>query len=460
MTDTLFKKMSAATLVPPHVMPAAAPLPLWRFLPTFVRNPLASLPASVYRERFVQGVRGNSVWVTAPDLIERLLLDNPAIGKTPLERRVFEHSLGDGILTSEGASWKWQRRTAAPLFRHADLLALAPTMVDAASEQVAIWRADAASSVQAISRDMEATTFKIISRTIFAGAADAEGEAIQRAGTTFLENISWEIAFGIVGLPKWVWHPGKWPGRRAADEMRSAVASVLERRRAAGAEGNDITARLIRARDPETGAPMSDSQLIDNLLTFLAAGHETTAKALTWALYLLARAPEWQQKLHDEAISASGDHGLDARSLDALVLTKQVVKETMRLYPPAPVMTRITLAPMRLDDAELPAGTTIVIPIYALHRHEKLWESPGTFDPVRFTPEREAKYARAQFMPFGFGPRICIGMSFAMIEATLLLATFVRAAQFGWDGAHLPEPVSRITLRPRGGMPLIVTIRK
>lgn len=467
-------------LIPPQIVPPQDHLPLWKFIPTFARNPLNTMPQSVYEQRYVYRPQGNTIWVTAPDIVERLLLtESHNIGKTKLERRVFEQSLGDGILTSQGASWKWQRRTAAPLFRHADLLALIPAMVAAAEEQAAQWAAKPSGTVQAIDQDMEAVTFNIISRTIFAGGADTEGDAIRHHADVLLDNTPWRILTAIFNAPGWMWYPGKYKTRRSATAIRAAVATILERRRASGTDGaTDITARLIQARDPETGAPMSDAQLIDNLLTFLAAGHETTAKALTWTLYLLARAPDWQERVRDEVDRIAGGASLTAAHLDQLVITRQVVKEAMRLYPPAPMMSRVTAGPslsrakngqmvalseqtpFRIDDFDLPPHTHIVIPIYAIHRHLALWDNPERFDPARFSAEREAQHARTQFMPFGFGPRICIGMSFAMMEAVLLLATFVRAARFDWDGVHAPEPVSRITLRPRGGMPLLVTPRK
>ncbi len=455
--------MSTSTqfLVPPHAEPADSVLPLWRFIPRFIRNPLRALPAQIYTDRFVlrEGAR-RTVWIAAPDLIEKVLLtDTTHVAKSAIERRALGPALGDGILTSDGAAWRWQRRTAAPLFRHADILALAPIMVAAAEDQVAEWRAVPWPQRRPVDRDMDETTFKIISRTMFAGGVDGEFAMIQSAGGEFLGAITWELAAAILNLPRWMWHPGKAVIARSAERMRGAVAALLVRRRAVGATGDDITARMIRARDPETGAPMSDAQIIDNLLTFLAAGHETTAKALTWALYLLARAPEWQDRIVDEVRRVAGADRLTAAHVVDLKITQQVVKEAMRLYPPAPVITRIAKAPITLDDRTIAAGTMIIIPIYAVHRHRALWDTPDVFDPARFAPEREATYARAQFMPFGAGPRICIGMSFAMIEATLLLATFVRGALFHWDSVHNPEPVSRITLRPRGGMPLLVSKR-
>jgi cytochrome P450 len=205
---------------------------------------------------------------------------------------------------------------------------------------------------------------------------------------------------------------------------------------------------------------MSERQLIDNLVTFLAAGHETTAKALTWTLYLLARAPDWQERIRAEAVEVAGKDPIAAGHIDALPVTRAVIKEGLRLYPPAPVMTRVAATRTKLGPETIAPGTLVVIPIYVVHRHRKLWDDPDRFDPDRFRPEREAKYPRTQFMPFGFGPRTCIGMSFAMMEATAILATLVRGAHFGWDGTHLPEPLSRVTLRPRGGMPLAVTLRE
>ena len=463
--DTLAPSIAPAIpadvrLVPPLVTPPANQLPLWRFIPTFIRNPIATMPQAVYEERFVYRPKGNTIYVTAPDLIERLLLSEVgSTGKTTIERRALS-ALGDGLLTSEGASWKWQRRTTAPVFRHADLMALIAAMVTAAEELVAAWRTRVPGGLQAIDQDMEEVTFNIISRTIFAGAADSEGDTIRKNSDVLLDTVPWRLITAIFNLPKWVWHPGKTAAALSAASSRATVAAILTRRRAAGTDnGTDITARLINARDPDTGAPMSDAQLIDNLLTFLAAGHETTAKALTWTLYLLSRAPDWQQRVCAEVAQVAGKSTLTAAHLDQLLLTRQVIKEAMRLYPPAPMMSRVTLNPFKVDDLELPERTQVVIPIYAIHRHERLWDNPNTFDPARFAPEREAKYARTQFMPFGFGPRICIGMSFAMMEAVLLLATFARDAKFSWDGSHLPEPVSRVTLRPRGGMPLHVTMR-
>jgi cytochrome P450 len=462
MTTALGKRENAAALYPPTVTPPSGPLPLRRFLLTFVRNPLSSLPLPVYEQPVFAYDNGRNLvaYVTSPELIEKVLLHESAqFPKSPIEKRVFHYTLGDGILTSEGANWRWQRRTTAPLFRPADLASLVPAMTAAADEQVARWRRRGPGAVSAIDRDMSETTFRVISATMFAGSADAEAATIMHAADRALATISWDIAAAMLRLPRWMWFPGKYRRRRSGRRLRASVAAILARRRAAGLDGTDLLARLARAQDPETGSPMSEKQLVDNLVTFLAAGHETTAKALTWTLYLLARAPQWQDRVLAEVRTVVGTIPVRAQHLDRLPVTRAVLKEAMRLYPPAPVMTRIAAGSMELGQQAIRAGAFIIIPIFAVHRHRKLWQDPDRFDPERFAPEREAQYPRTQFMPFGFGPRTCIGGTFAMMEATAILATLVRRARFEWDGVHLPEPVSRVTLRPKGGMPLKVWLR-
>ena len=339
MTTVFAPRTEPQALYPPTVVAPPRPLPLRRFLLTFVRNPLSSLPRPVYEEPIVfhDNGRGGIAWVTDPALVEQVLLHgNAQFPKSPLERRVFAHTLGEGILTSEGASWRWQRRTAAPLFRPADLSGLVPIMTKAAEDQVARWRTSDPGTVHAIDRDMTETTFHVISATMFAGSADAEAAAILKSADTALATISWDIAAAMLRLPAWMWYPGKFKRRRAARTLRAAVAAILARRRATGLEGDDLLARLARAQDPETGEPMSEKQLIDNLVTFLAAGHETTAKALTWTLYLLARAPQWQERILAEIDAVVGKEAVSAEHLERLPVTRAVLKEAMRLYPPAP----------------------------------------------------------------------------------------------------------------------------
>lgn len=451
----------APSLRPPTVVAPSEPLPLAKFLPTFIRNPLRAIPQQSYEDPYVifRNSRATTVYVTDPALVERVLLQEAdEFPKTGMEKRVFGPTLGEGILTASGPSWRWQRRTAAPLFRPGEIAALVPMMSAEGRAQIERWRADPPGSVQDVEKAMTETTYRVISATMFGGAAHAEGDAIQSGAETSLNWVSWEIAFAILRIPPWVWHPGKWPRAIAARKMRAAVHAILARRRDVGLQGDDLMARLAAAKDPETGEPMSDDQIVDNMLTFLAAGHETTAKALSWTLYLLARDDRWQNRIREEVAAVAGTAPITQAHLERLTITRQVAKEGMRLYPPAPVMSRISTKAVKLGETWVDPGTNFVIPIYAIQRHRKLWANPDLFDPMHFSPEQEKQHARAQFMPFGFGPRLCIGMSFALMEAQAILAELIRKARFEWDGKHAPEPVSRVTLKPRGGMPLKVTL--
>ena len=459
-----------APLYPPTVPAPEKLLPLWRMLPTFVRNPLRATPRAAYDDDLVvfRPTKTRSiVWLSDPAMVERVLVaEADKVVKSPAEVRVLGASLAGSILLAEGADWRWQRRALAPLFRAADIQNYVPAMAAAADAQVARWRAAAVAGDQthAIDNDMLKVTFDVIIATMLVGGRPAEAETILKAGSDYLARASWPLAYALLRMPQWMPHPATGTMRRAATAMRGAVSAIVARRRTEGGAPQDLLGRLLAARHPDTNEPMADDLVISNLLTLLEAGHETTAKALTWTLYLLARSPHWQQRVHDEVINVASDGPLTPPQLSRLVVTLRVIKEAMRLYPPAPVMARLTTVPMTFTGSDgkvhrLPKGTQLIIPIYAIHRHTKLWADPDRFDPDRFLPAAEAGRPRTQYMPFGGGPRVCIGAQFAMTEATVLLATFVRAARFEWDGHHLPEPVSRVTLRPDGGMPLKVVMR-
>lgn len=447
-------------LYPPAVKPAARALPLSLSILRFVRNPLRSIPRSAYEKPIVTYGRKRPLvaWITGPDLLEQILVrDTHLYPKTRLDKRVLRPVVGEGLLTSDGAHWRWQRKLASPLFRPSDTQQYVPEMVRAAEEQVARWRAKGMRIDTEIERDMAETTFAVIARTILAGIDEQEGREIQRTGHAYIEPIMWSVASALLLLPEALWHPGHGKMRKAAREGRDVVQRLLDKRRARGVEGDDLVARMLRARNPDTGEAMTDEQLIDNLATFLLAGHETTAKTLTWTLYLLARVPEWQERLRAEVADVTGGAPITAEMIPRLVITQRVLKESMRLYPAVPAMTRVNAQAVEIGGVTFPAPALLVVPIYIVHRHRALWDDADRFDPDRFLPTQEAKMKRTQFMPFGIGPRVCIGASFAMTEATAVLATLLQNVRVEWDGMHAPEPVSRITLHPRGGMPLRVT---
>ncbi len=452
---------SAAALYPPTVIPPPKPLALRKFVFQFMKNPLLVLPQGAYEEPILTMDSGRSrvFWVTGPDLVEEVLIKRAGdFLKSPVEKRAFRRTLKDGVLSADGNLWRWQRRTMAPLFRPAEIQNYIPGMAQPAEDQLAKWRASPPGSIQQIDEDMVETTFSVIARTMLQGGEPREAEIIKRATAQSLSHIAWEIMYGLLRLPLWLPHPASWALSRSARQLRGAVHDIIARRQAEGGGGGDLLGRLLAARDPETGEPMSMEQLINNLLTLLEAGHETTSRALSWTLYLLARAPDWQDQVRAEVAAICGEGKIEPDHVAKLQVTQQVLKESMRLYAPVPVMSRIAAAPVELGGMVIKPGGVAVIPIFCIHRHKMLWDDPDRFDPTRFEPAREATHRRTQFMPFGGGQRVCLGNSFAMTEATLILATFIRAARFDWDGKHNPEPVSRVTLQPRGGMPLKVTL--
>ncbi|MFY0613501.1 MAG: cytochrome P450 [Hyphomicrobiaceae bacterium] len=450
----------SAPLYPPAITPPDDPQKPIEFLLTFVRNPLLTLPKGAYQRPVLvhrPTSRVKVAWICDPAVIEDMLVDKHGrFKKNLVEERVLGPILGNGVLIADGAAWRWQRRAIAPLMRAGDIGTYVPAMVQASHELLDRWRKSSNGTSQRVDKEMVDLTFAIIARTMLTGGEPAEADMIKREGEQFISHTSWEIAYTLLRLPRWLPHPDKWRTRRAARRVRKAVLSIVRRRRKMSEHSDDLLGRLLRAEDPETGQTMNDEQVVDNLVTLLAAGHETTAKALTWTLYLLARAPDWQQRARDEIRNVVGDGPVTTGHLDQLTVIDRVLKESMRLYPPVIVIARTPTKRLELLGEYFNPGDQLTIPIWCLHRHEQLWDDPDRFDPDRFLPEFDKDRPRTQFMPFGAGARICIGMSFAQVEAKVILATLLRHASFEWDGAYVPEPVSRVTLRPRDGMPLKV----
>jgi cytochrome P450 len=460
----------ARPLYPPAIEAPANPLSTFPLLYQAVQNPLRTLPRSTYTDPvtlYRPSPTRTVAWICHPDLIEDLLVDKQGrFHKHDFEERVLGSAIGDGLLTARGDHWRWQRRTLAPLFRPGEIAAYVPKMADVARAMTDTWRATARvrgddTFRSAFDREMVDVTFRIISATMLAGGEPAEAETIKQAGDDYLRPSSWEVAFAILQLPRWLWNPAKGRMGRSARRMRDAITQIVERHANSPGAANgsgDLLARLLAARDPETGQAMGRDLVIDNLLTLLNAGHETTARALTWTVYLLSQAPDWQERARAEVLGVVGDTAIGAGDLDRLEIVERVLKESMRLYPPAAVLARTPKAPTTLGGIAYKPGDQLVVPIWSLHRHEALWDDPCRFDPDRFLPEREAAMARLQFMPFGAGPRVCIGSGFAMAEAKVLLAEMLRSASFSFAGDRPPEPISRVTLRPRHGMTMDVTL--
>ena len=310
-----------------------------------------------------------------------------------------------------------------------------------------------------VAREMMRTTFDIIVETMLSGRGGIDVDRVERGITDYLESTSWVIALTLVRAPAWLPYPGRRRAEAARDELRAELLRLVQDRRRAGERSEDLITLLLEARDPETGQTMDDRDIADNLLTFITAGHETTALALAWTFYLLSLHPEAEARTLREIEAVTGGGPLEAAHLDRLVYTRQVLQESMRLYPPAPVVVRAATRDVRIGDALVRTGSPVYVPVYAVHRHEALWDAPDRFDPDRFTPDRVKSRHRYAYLPFGAGPRVCIGMSFAMLEAVAILAMLLPAMRLQLRPGYEPELKLRITLRPAGGMPMRVAPR-
>ncbi|MGI9524095.1 MAG: cytochrome P450 [Hyphomicrobiaceae bacterium] len=447
-------------LYPPTVTPPDQPLPLAKYCLTFIKNPLQAIPRQVYEQPIVTyrpAPNTTIVWVTDPPLIESILRDKDGrFEKSPLEKRAFQRTVRQSLLTAEGTDWRWQRHAIAPLFRLTEIAGYVPAMLAAAQDLIKDWHSHPPEALRRIDKDMTDVTFSVIARTMLKGGEPSQSLAIKQAGEAYLSSIPWEMIWALLQMPQWLPHLATWKLNRKSQAMRRAVATVVAQHPSSDPSKDDLMARLKAARHPDTGETMDTNLLVDNLLTLLIAGHETTAKALAWTLYLLARAPDWQEAVRHEINCVTHGSQISEEHLGQLHITSRVIKESMRLYPPAPVLARQPLETIELAGNRIPSKAQVVIPIFCVHRHRRLWDDPDLFNPDRFLPAQSGHISRTQYMPFGAGLRTCVGMSFAMVEATALLAAFIQNAEFSWDGQHTPEPISRITLRSKGGMPLFV----
>ncbi|OHZ40348.1 cytochrome P450 [Agrobacterium vitis] len=420
-----------------------------RVIADLIRNPLDALPPQIYDHKLVYSQFGDEVrlHVMDPELIHEALVKNAAVlGKGEDVRRALGPALGQGLLTADGAHWKWQRQSVAAGFQWEKLRGFLPAMVAAAERRRDSWQAG---ETVDIGHEMMQTTFDIIVETMMTGRDRIDVARVEQSVTDYLEPTGWMFALGMLKAPEWVPYPGKGKASRAVDYLRSAMATMIAERRAEGVERADLISMLLSAHDPETDREMNDEQIIDNLLTFISAGHETTALGLAWTFHLLAKHPAIEQKLLDELDRVVGDGPVLAEHVEKLTYTKQVFNEAMRLYPPAPVITRTANEAFTLGQHHIQAGTILLGPIHAVHRHSLIWDRPEVFDPDRFAPEAVKARHRYAFMPFGAGPRICIGSAFATMEAVAILAVLAKTFRLRNKSEATPEPTMRITLRPK-----------
>ena len=449
------------------VQPGAHVAEMRRTVPHADELPLAGSLRNFNRDRlgFVQGLARSYgdisrfhfgpfpvAFFNSSELMHSLLVEHANDFDTGVVRRnAFQPILGNGLFVSEGELHRRQRKAMAPAFQPRHIKAYADTMVHYAELAQAQW---ADGQQVGINAEMIHITMSIVGKVLFDADVFTESDELGASITVALEHANYVFS-RVVSIPITWPIPRHRRTRRALAFLRGRIQQMIDDRRRNGEERDDFLSILLRTRD-EDGNPMSDEQISDEAVTFFGAGHETTATALTWAWYLLAKHPEVSARLRDEAASVLGGRPPTYNDLTRLPYALQVFKETMRLYPPAYLLSRVALHDVEVGGYLIKRGTTVMLSPYAIHRRPDYFLDPTRFDPERFTPEREAALPRYAYMPFGAGPRICIGNHFALMEGHLLLADLAQRVRFELvPGQHIvPNPM--VTTRPRGDIQMIV----
>ncbi len=440
------------------ITPPPQPLGTIAALRTLRRNPAEYWPSGLYHgETFASPLMGRTFFETArPDHAKTVLLDKrDHFERSSLVKLMLGDALGDGLIVADGASWKKQRAIAAPIFRQDHLDDFLPVIDRAAV--ACVGRLGNTSGPQPMLPAMLDTAMDIIVETMF-GAARFDRRQTIADIDLLLKAMGAPAMPDLLNLPGWVPRLGLAKGKAAATRLRAVCQHVLDAKRADGDSDGGMTARLLEARDPETGEGLSDEAIVDNIMTFVGAGHETTSAGLCWALYLIAQQPDLQSELTAQARNALCDP-VGPQTMAQLDLHWRVFQEAMRLYPPIAAVSRNVAGGIEIDGQDLKCGDHVTLVIMAMHRNPDLWPDPDTFDADRFLPEAVKQRDRYAYMPFGAGPTICIGWKLAMMEATLILARLLEAFEFTPAQSRTPYPVVRVTTRPDDGMILNVSRR-
>lgn len=390
--------------------------------------------------------------LASPEAVHQVLVGNrDNYPKQSRGYRAFREALGRGLVTSEGELWRRQRRLVQPAFHPRRVAALVPRMVAPAACLAARFEAAADRGEELdVSAAMGALTLEIAADTLLGTRVAAEAAAIGRSLEVVLAWVQ-DKAYGLGWIP-WSWPTPANRAFRAALAALHGIVDDLMARRPPGEAGDDVLALLRAARDEETGAPMEASQLRDEVLTLLLAGHDTTANALGWTWHLLAEHPAVRERLDQELDTVLGGGPVTPEALPALVYTRAVLEESMRLYPPAWMVSRLALSDDQVEGVAIPAGSVIFVSPWVTHRLPGLWPDPERFDPERFLGERAAERPRFAYLPFGGGPRSCVGAGFALAEMPAVVATLAARVVLEPSRPGPVRPSPAVTLGVAGGL--------
>jgi cytochrome P450 len=435
---------------------------MWRRMSgELATNWVAGWPKAAFRERYmcarVLSIRNHII--NDPDAIGHVLLDNAANYEKPaLIKRILAPSVGWNLLVADGQVWREQRRLMAPVFTPAAVESFTQIFAEVAREQADRWAQATPNRVDVAEATTHAT-FEVMSRSLFSGAPAFTSRTASAHITATLASAGKYSIAKVLGTP-WLDRSAiRRRGLKGSAFLSAQLADFIRRRQADPSPPQDFMTRLLDAfgesHSPEEAAELA----LGNGVLFFVAGHETTANALTWALYLMGGDPEAQERAAAEAIAAVEAGGAPMQVVARLNYLRMVLEETMRLYPPATRMDRAPLADDVLCGRPVRKGDMVTIWPWLLHRHEALWDEPDFFNPENFSPAGKARQHRFQYIPFGAGPRICIGSAFATNEALLILAEWLSRYRFHLDPDHEVLPTAAVTLRPKGGLPMFIEPR-
>jgi cytochrome P450 len=451
--------MATATLIEVKTIPAIEELPLIGSMQRYNRDRLGFVLAlsRAYGDaaRFHFGPFP-VVFFNTGELIHAVLVKHANDLETgEVRRNAFGPVIGNGLFVSEGELHRRQRKALAPAFQPRNISGYADTMVSYGERAQAGW-ADGA--MVGINHEMIQVTMSVIGKVLFDADVFSEADELGAAMTVAIDHVTHVFSHLVTAPLSWPL-PRNRRTRAALVFLRARIQEMIEERRHSGAERDDFLSILLRTRD-EDGQPLDDQKISDEAVTFFGAGHETTATALTWTWYLLATHEDIYQRLREEVEVQLHGRSPTYADLPRLPYTLQVLKEAMRLYPPAYALSRIAAHDVEVAGYQLKQGTTVLMAPYALHRRADYFPDPLRFDPERFSPENEARLPRGVYVPFGAGPRICIGNHFALMEGHLLLATLAQRVTFELAPNQTVACDPKITIRPKGDIAMIVRRRQ
>ena len=450
------------TLLPPK--PPARPdkVSLWRYARLFRQDILSAQPARLYRAWMAEFRTPffRSFLLNQPELVKTVLKDRP--DDFPKSGRIGEGLrplLGNSVFLTNGEVWKRQRRIIDPAFEGGRLKDAFPAMWAAGEATVARLEARADGTPVEIEAVTSHAAADVIFRTLFSIPIEHEV-----AAEVFSRFRAYQRAQPILNLAAFLplprWMPRFYPGgtRANARRIRGLIRRLTAERRAeidAGRAPDDLATKIMTTVDPDTGQGFDTGEMVDQVAIFFLAGHETSASALAWTLYLMALYPEWQEKVAEEAAALVPEFG----AVSKLRVSRDVFREALRLYPPVPMMVREASCPERFRDREVPQGAQLVLSPWHLHRHERLWDNPDGFDPDRWKSANGKQCQRDAYIPFSAGARVCTGAGFAMVEGPLLLSMLLRRFRVERVEGRDPVPVAHLTVRAKDGIWLRITPR-